>query len=508
MLEKQSSRWTFDTWQFHTRQLLNEMGTGLITPSAYDTAWVARLIEQDQDLAEAALEWLCTNQLADGSWGTKKPVCYHDRVICTLSALIALAHYPGDNRYRNLITKGKGFMDGLARDGTRRLMANPAGATVGFEMLAPALLAEANQLGILENQGDNILRRLESLRHQKLAKLSGKNIDRTITAAFSVEMVGENLSRIDIDNLPETNGSIAYSPSATTFYLLKIKPGEQTALAYLSKAARNGAFPYVSPTDVFECAWSLWNLAMTDWGKSLKDSCTKHLEILERAWKPGIGVAAATGLSLIDGDDTAMTFEAVRRWGHSLDTKALLSFEAAEHFLCFKLEADPSISTNIHLLGALRGAGYDHLHPSVQKILGYLSTNRMASGMWVDKWHLSPYYPTAHAIIACTGYEEELIKSAVQGIIASQNQDGSWGRPQPTAEETAYAIQALCTWKRHGNSVDNQVLRIGAEWLTQHFQPPYPPLWVGKCLYCPERVVQATILSALGMVFQEIKGDL
>jgi len=508
LTEKWLSTWTMDVWQHHARQLLTEIGTGQITPSAYDTAWVARLKEQDQNLGEAALEWLYTHQLADGTWGTEEPICYHDRVICTLSALTALARYGHQPHYRRLIRNGQTALEELTLGPTRRLMANPAGATVGFEMLAPALIAEAKELGIFSDQGNRILGRLERQRKLKLAKLKGMQIDRTVTAAFSVEMVGEDLSRVDIDNLPEANGSIAYSPSATAFYLLKIRPGEQTALEYLSRVKKDGAVPYVSPADIFECSWSLWNLALTDWSESLNESCKKHIDMLERAWTPGVGVAAAVGLSLVDGDDTAMAFEALRRWGRTLDTKALLLYESEEHFLCFKLEADPSISTNIHLLSALKGAGYDHSHPSVQKILRFLLANRMANGTWIDKWHLSPYYPTAHAIIACSGYEDEMVEGAVQNLIASQNPDGTWGRLQPTAEETAYALQALCAWERHGHPVDEKVLRIGAEWLTQHLDPPYPPLWLGKCLYCPERVVRATILSALGMVFQALGGEL
>jgi len=65
LIEKQGTSWTREAWQHRTRQLLQEMGTGLISASAYDTAWVARLIEQDEKLGGSALEWLCANQLPD-----------------------------------------------------------------------------------------------------------------------------------------------------------------------------------------------------------------------------------------------------------------------------------------------------------------------------------------------------------------------------------------------------------------------------------------------------------
>jgi halimadienyl-diphosphate synthase len=505
---RQAVSWTRATWQEHVQPLIDEMGPGLITASAYDTAWVARLVEQDKALGEAALEWLSSHQLSDGSWGTKDPVCYYDRVICTLSAMTTLARYGRRAQDRKLIANGQVALGELTSNATRRLMTNPASATVGFEMLAPTLVGEAEELGILNNQGDRILGKLQQLRKLKLAKLGNKRIDRSMSAAFSVEMVGEDLTRLDNNNLSEENGSIAYSPAATAYYLLRVQPGNSAAMAYLNRVQIGGAFPYVGPVDIFECAWSLWNLGLTEWSECLQDSFQHHLDTLEHAWIPGRGVGAATGLSLIDGDDSAMAFEAMHRWGRFPDADSLLSYESDEHFLCFRMEADPSTSTNIHLLSALKAGGFDRKHPSVQKILNFLLSRRMGNGMWSDKWHLSPYYPTAHAIIACAGYAEELVEGAVEHILASQKSDGTWGDPHSTAEETAYALQALCVWKRSGHPVDEAVLRVGAAWLVQQVNRSQPLLWIGKCLYSPVRVVTATILSALGMVMQDLGGEL
>src|SRR5687768_17883149 len=43
-------------------------------------------------LFRSAMEWISENQLPDGSWGAKDIFHYHDRVICTLAAMIALTH--------------------------------------------------------------------------------------------------------------------------------------------------------------------------------------------------------------------------------------------------------------------------------------------------------------------------------------------------------------------------------------------------------------------------------
>src|SRR5262245_60701467 len=73
---------------FH--QLLREVGPGRMRPTAYDTAWVARLGHLDEQLSQPALRWLSEHQLPDGSWGAAAPFNYYDRIICTLAAMIAL----------------------------------------------------------------------------------------------------------------------------------------------------------------------------------------------------------------------------------------------------------------------------------------------------------------------------------------------------------------------------------------------------------------------------------
>jgi halimadienyl-diphosphate synthase len=187
------------------------------------------------------------------------------------------------------------------------------------------------------------------------------------------------------------------------------------------------------------------------------------------------------------------------RFGIEKDLASVLLYEEKEHFRCFDLEANPSISANIHVLGALGQAGLDQKNSSVQKALRFLHRVKGTNHFWVDKWHSSTYYATSHAIIACAKLASGLVQDSVEWILGSQNRDGSWGTYIPTAEETAYAIQALWFWNENVARVPKNALKYGARWLQEHMDQPYPPLWIGKCLYNPRLVIHSAVISALAL---------
>lgn len=135
----------------------------------------------------------------------------------------------------------------------------------------------------------------------------------------------------------------------------------------------------------------------------------------------------------------------------------------------------------------------------MQKVLHFLQKARGQHKFWLDKWHSSPYYATTHAIIACAGIANDLVDESVQWLLSSQNKNGSWGTYISTAEETAYAIQALWVWDEKVAKIPKAALRNGARWLKENMEQPYPPLWIGKCLYSPHLVVRSAIISALAL---------
>ena len=481
-------------------KLIDEIGPGHMGSTAYDTAWAARLGEIDWGLSSHALKWLAENQLPDGSWGAPAPMYYHDRVLCTLAAMIALTYQGRRGHDKVQIEQGKLALERIVGAATQGLLSDPNGATVGFEMIAPTLTAEAEKLGIIKHQGDRILGRLSKLRAKKLAYLKDNMINRYVTIAFSAEMAGtDGKHMLDVKNLQESNGSVGVSPSATAYFATYIKRGDEAALNYLRSVMKpDGGMPNVAPFDVFEIAWALWNLSFIPELK--KNSKLKpHIDFLSKAWQPKRGVGFAAEYSVKDSDDTGLVYDTLLRFGCEKDLASVLIYEEKDYFRCFDLEANPSISANIHVLGALGQAGLDQRNSSFQKVIRFLHKAKGHNPFWVDKWHSSRYYATAHAIIACAGFANELVEESVQWILRSQNKDGSWGTYLKTAEETAYAIQALWVWNEKVARVPKTALKNGAHWLKEHMDQPYPPLWIGKCLYNPSLVIRSAVISALAL---------
>src|SRR6185295_3996193 len=110
--------------------------------------------------------------------------------------------------------------------------------------------------------------------------------------------------------------------------------------------------------------------------------------------------------------------------------------------------------------------------------------------------HVSPYYTTAHAIMAGLKYDDVMCEKSIDWMLNTQKSDGSWGiYKSSTAEETAYCIQALDAWHKSGKKILKGKILLARNWLIKHADEPHQALWIDKALYCPAVVVQAAILS-------------
>ncbi len=477
-----------------------------MSASPYDIAWLARLRDDGQPRWPDLLEWLLENQHDDGSWGAEV-VYYHDRIITTLAAAIAL-HYNGDSgRTARAVERAVRY---LWRN-LHSLHSDPF-ELVGFELTFPTLIAEAHAMG------------LDTPTHAcgydqlQLAKLKLIPPDMLysprVTSIHSLEFLGKGA---DIDRLRKavsSNGSIGNSPAATAYYL-SLGINDKHALDYLETVRRaySGQVNILYPFRTFELTWVLNNLSHS--GVPITEFAGENIWNELRAQLSSEGIGLDPTWQIPDGDITSVTSRLLREAGYTVDPSILAKYELPEKriFRTYNFERNMSIGTNIHALEALHVMpDYPDRDAILEQITIGVLDKRIFSMYWTDKWHASPYYATAHVLIGFLRQDKYIlhtIRPTVDWLLHTQREDGSWGYfADGTAEETAYALTALLHYHRY-QAVDEAVLRRGAEFLTRTYagkDSEYPALWIDKSLYVPHDVVRAAVLAAL-IMFEETVGN-
>jgi halimadienyl-diphosphate synthase len=481
------------------RELVSNLG-GRMNASPYDIAWLARLPSEDGEGGRwpDLTDWLLEHQWPDGSWGGEIPY-YHDRILCTLLAIVALKEQGRGPRTVRAVQKGQNY---IWRN-LHFLHHDPI-ELVGFELIFPTLLAQARTLELdvpAHSCGYG------SVRAAKLRLLPAELIYSPGTSvAFSLEFLGAKGVAGRLGPMLNQNGSIANSP-ATTAYLLFQGGKDRAALDYLERMrAQPTGIPHFYPLRTFEIAWVLEHL--TFGGLSLtEDNLVEPLlweELQSAVGKVGVSMDPAFGIS--DGDTTAVTARMLTLSGRLVDPAILHLFEDPHTriFRTFDFERNASVSTNAHALEILAlMPDYPDRQEVWDRVVTMLLATRKYQSYWIDKWHASPYYATAHVLISLLNSDEPLVSEcigSVDWLIHLQRSDGSWGHfDRGTAEETAYALLALLHYHRRFNMVPADVLERGAVHLWRAFEVDrtYPDLWIAKSLFAPDGVVRAAILAAM-----------
>ncbi|MBI4317387.1 MAG: hypothetical protein HY675_02765 [Chloroflexi bacterium] len=492
-----------------------------IAGTAYDTAWLAAVPVRPGQRASrfpSSLQWLVDHQSPDGSWGGEVPY-EHDRILSTLASLTALASFGRRAVDRASVKSGVRY---LWQHG--HILASEPVELVGFELLLPALIQGAQGAGVpvpphLDIYGKE---RAEKLRLIPPAALYSPRT----TAVHSLEFLGDEADLAGLKAAQGVNGSIGNSPAATAFFLAR--RDDEPALAYLLDCAgRTGdnTVPVLHPCETFELLWAAYHLFLAG-VPSAALLTAQEQEVLRSSLQAG-GVSLSPTFPIPDADDTAVALLLLHELGESMDPGVLQAFALPDkHFVSFQHERHSSVGVNLHVLHALlRVPGYPDRDATVVRLVDYLAEQQIRGLYWFDKWHISPYYATAHAIAVLGELPPHLapraaplIQRSLDWLRQTQNGDGSWGfYGQPTAEETAYALLGLTAGSQaHVSFTRSEIERVkdvyerdrqrcarAERYLRKLLGPgnwdterKLPPLWIDKCLYTPTMVVRSAIQAA------------
>ncbi len=477
------------------RRLLSSLDVPNMSPSAYDTAWVARLPSPaDPQLPRfpGAFDWLLQNQKPDGSWGAELAFA-HDRVVCTLGALLTLA----TSSYRRqeseiAVRRAVVYLNREQLD----LRQDPA-ETVGFELVLPELLRQAKSLRLSLPYDDWAF--VERIKEDKLKRIPPIAVyGGPTTLITSLEYLGETVAIPLVGRCQSPNGSFGASPSATAYVgLHRVDDNAISFLEQLAVTNADGSFPFMWPFTMYDLAWSLRELRpfVADY-----DEYRGAVAQLASFWTVE-GMQDARVGQLPDLDTTAVAAIVLQASGMNTDLHVFELFEADEYFYCYALERNQSVTTNAHAVEALRAcAPSPEQRRMLLKAVHFLKRTCLERGYWEDKWHASPYYATTEVIRALTGLAVDFVRRAVDWLLKTQYENGAWGIKEATAEETALAISGLIA-AADGDVSLRPILRDaickGAAYLSEHLDDAPVSLWIGKGLYAPHNMVHAIKLGAL-----------
>lgn len=494
-------------WLNEVRSLCHNLNQK-ISASAYDTAWVAKILattDQQYQLKHFALQWLLENQLPDGSWGGQ--IFYpHDRLVSTLAAILALLEngYTPESPFAIEATN-------FLIETSHLLQFEQYCDLVGFELIFTMLLNRAKALGLLPNIDNS---HYEAVRHEKLSLIPQDALyAKNLSIAHSLEF-------LDRDVNPESlkcalnQGSLGNSPAATSFYL-RFFPNDQQSINYLQSVAAHHQFiPCLHPFRTFELAWVLNNFSYCRVTMASLVHSVPWEALYQELTPAGISLDATFGA--LDCDITAVTLKLLSQAGYTVSPTILANFECpnTHTFFTYAYEREQSITVNAHALEAIHKLlDYPNREAVAQAIIHLLISRQSSAEYWCDKWHISPYYATFHTIAAVIDsyidFPSTNLEAAMNWLLSSQRKDGSWGFFNTgTLEETAYGLSTLLFLERKFY-IDPYCLKRAFEYIIQNYRfsyQVYPELWAGKVLYTVDYIVRSTILTSLLMYSQKCDG--
>lgn len=347
-------------------------------------------------------------------------------------------------------------------------------------------------------------RRLSQLR---TAARLGKPLP--IQLVHYLEVLGLELKYVK--DVRPINGMYGGSPAATIAMMNHSTEQSLHSSVCLSEIAARfgGALPTMTQLNTFERSWVIYNLLQadmpvpTDLASAAADYFMTCLGSRGASFTPG---------QLPDADNSAMVLYVLSALGYAVEPRCLLTYESETYFRCYDGERHPSVSTNAHILEACGKyvecrRSVSQYQSAIAKTSAYLLSVQQPDGSWIDNWHASPYYATACSVLALgrfgVGDTREALDRAIAWVLRTQRDDGSWGVWCGTLEETAYALQMLLLAGGTKDAVViQQVAKRGEYFLSKYLNASssdavHTPLWHGKELYEPRRIVRAAVLSAL-----------
>ncbi|XP_049350174.1 beta-phellandrene synthase (neryl-diphosphate-cyclizing), chloroplastic-like [Solanum verrucosum] len=308
---------SMDGFEDARERIRETFGKVELSPSSYDTAWVA-MVPSKHSLNEPCfpqcLDWIIENQREDGSWGLNPshPLLLKDSLSSTLACLLALSKWRvGDEQ----IKRGLGFIEtyGWAVDSKDQI------SPLGFEIIFSTMIKFAEKLNL------NL-----PLDHDIIVNLV--NCKRDSTIKRNDEYMGEGLGELcdwkEIIKLHQRqNGSLFDSP-ATTAAALIYHQHDKKCYEYLNSILQQHKnwVPTMYPTKIHSLLCLVDTLQNLGVRRHFKSEIKKVLDEIYRLWQQ------KNEEIFSNVTHCAMAFRFLRMSYYDVSSDELAEFVVEEHF--------------------------------------------------------------------------------------------------------------------------------------------------------------------------------
>ncbi|XP_075086682.1 cis-abienol synthase, chloroplastic-like isoform X5 [Nicotiana tabacum] len=297
-----------------------------LSPSSYDTAWVAMVpsrYSMNQPCFPQCLDWILENQREDGSWGLNPshPLLVKDSLSSTLASLLALRKWRiGDNQ----VQRGLGFIEthGWAVDNKDQI------SPLGFEIIFPCMINYAEKLNLDLPLDPNLVNMMLCERELTIERALKNEFEGNMAnVEYFAEGLGELCHWKEMMLRQRHNGSLFDSP-ATTAAALIYHQYDEKCFGYLNSILKlhDNWVPTICPTKIHSNLFLVDALQNLGVDRYFKTEVKRVLDEIYRLW------LEKNEEIFSDVAHCAMAFRLLRMNNYEVSSVELEGFVDQEHF--------------------------------------------------------------------------------------------------------------------------------------------------------------------------------
>ncbi|XP_075107768.1 cis-abienol synthase, chloroplastic-like [Nicotiana tabacum] len=296
-----------------------------ISPSCYDTAWVAMVPSRDepkQPCFAQCLDWILENQREDGSWGLSPThsLLVKDSLSSTLACLLALSKWSVGHK---LVQRGLDYIgrQSWSIDNKGQISAG------GFDIIFPSMIKYARELNLnvpLDQNLVNVLFQKQDSAMERNDLMECK----TNPEYYYAEGLGELCQWEELMTYQKKNGSLFNSP-ATTSAALVFHCHDEKCLGYINSILKQHKdwVPTIYPTTIPTRLQMVDTLQKLGVDRHFEAEIRTVLDETYRLWEQKDEEVFS------DVAYCAMAFRLLRMYNYKVSSEELARFIGQEHFI-------------------------------------------------------------------------------------------------------------------------------------------------------------------------------